>query len=197
MFPLCHSNAVPHHGGEDNLIRLDILLSNPPFSPPSEAFSKLTPTVLFIRAENPTCAAFLISCGHIKGRCTPAQTLSENGDWQLRAKAGTNTLGGIYISGCSCITDREKFPICCHILYPGKDGKPWVVNQVISAQCPQRAAGLSRLLSSHLTERNKGVQKTFSDIRSLPLLHHGFYMSGLKKCNYWEPQLKPRFMEGL
>lgn len=93
------SPSVPHHGGEENLVSLDILLSNPPFSPPSEVFSKLTPTFLFIRAENPTCAAFLISCGHIKGYCTQAQTLSENGDWQLRAKAGTKTLEGIYISG--------------------------------------------------------------------------------------------------
>lgn len=70
LFPLCHGNGVPRHGGEENLICLDILLSNPPFPPPSEAFSKPTPTFLFIRAENPTCAAFLISSGHIKGCCS-------------------------------------------------------------------------------------------------------------------------------
>lgn len=43
-------------------------------------FTKLTLLFLFRRTVNPTCAAFLISCGHSKGYCTQAQTLSENGD---------------------------------------------------------------------------------------------------------------------
>lgn len=53
-----------------------------------------------------------------------------------------------------------------------------------SAQCPQHAAGLSRLLSSHFTERNMDVQKAFSDIRGLPCLYHSFCFSELSKFHH-------------
>lgn len=46
VFPLCHDNGLPHHGGEENLICLDILLSYPPFSLPSKAFYEANPDFL-------------------------------------------------------------------------------------------------------------------------------------------------------
>lgn len=58
MFPLCHDNSVPHHGGEENLIHLDILLSNPPFSPPSKAFYEANPNFLIQKGCKPYLCSF-------------------------------------------------------------------------------------------------------------------------------------------
>lgn len=86
MFSLCHGNCVVHCDGEENLISLDILLSNPPFFLLHQRlFMKLAPTFLFKRAgyasvQNPPLQLFLISCGIIKGSSTQVGILSENGN---------------------------------------------------------------------------------------------------------------------
>jgi len=83
VFPLCRVNSVPHWRGEENLICLDVLLSNPPFSSPSEAFYEANPNFLIQKGCKPHPWSFFWLAAVISKAAVP----------QHRPWVGTETEG--------------------------------------------------------------------------------------------------------